>query len=112
MKKYLCSLYLLPALLFALLLTKAIADDVIVGDVDPDALITPVTLRWLQNDEPGIAGYNVYYRLVSGDYARIKTVRTPTATINVKGSQRVYFAVTAYNTSGIESPFSEEVYFP
>ena len=112
MKKYLCTLYLLPAFLLALPLTNAIAEDVIVGDDDPNAQIIPVTLRWFQNPEPDIAGYNVYYGKVSNDYTRIMTVSTTTATIIVRGSQTVYFAVTAFDTSGAESQFSEEVHFP
>jgi len=30
----------------------------------------------------------------------------------VKGSRTYYFAVTAYNTNGTESGFSEEVHWP
>ncbi len=112
MKKYLSTLNLLPILLFALPLT-AIAQDVIVGDEDdPTAPTTDVTLRWSPNPETDIAGYNVYYGRVSDDYTRIMTVSTTAATITIRGFRPVYFAVTAYNASGIESQLSEEVHFP
>ncbi len=32
--------------------------------------------------------------------------------IAVKGSKTIYFAVTAYNTDGLESELSEEVHWP
>ena len=78
----------------------------------PDAQTTSVTLVWDRNPEPDIAGYNVYYGRISGDYTRLVTVTDPTAMIGVKGSKTVYFAVTAYNTNGVESALSEEVHWP
>jgi hypothetical protein len=113
MKKKLCTLYLLPALLVAFASTTAKADDVVVGDDDdPNATITYITLVWDRNPEPDIVGYNVYYARISGDYTQLKTVTDPTARIGVRGSNTLYFAVTAYNTNGVESPFSEEVHWP
>jgi hypothetical protein len=113
MKKYFCTLYLLPALLVAFASTTAKAEDVVVeDDDDPNAPITYVTLVWNRNPEPDIGGYNVYYGRISGDYSRLETVTKPTATIGVRGSKTVYFAVTAYNTSGVESSLSEEVHWP
>ncbi len=81
------------------------------GD-DPDAKTISVTLVWDRNPESDIAGYNVYYGRASGDYSRLVTVADPTAMIGVKGSKTVYFAVTAYNTNGLESALSEEVHWP
>jgi hypothetical protein len=113
MKKYLCTLFLLPALLVAFASTTAKAEDVVVpDDDDPNAQITYVTLVWDRNPEPDIAGYNVYYGRISGDYTRLVTVTDPRARIGVRGSRTVYFAVTAYNTSGVESALSEEVHWP
>ena len=112
-KKNLRTLYLLPALLVAFASTIAKADDAIVdSDDDPNAITTNVTLVWDRNPEPDIAGYNVYYGRTSGDYTRLVTVDDPTAMIGVKGSKTVYFAVTAYNTNGVESALSEEVHWP
>lgn len=113
MKKYLFTLYLLPALLIALPSTTAKADDVIIDDdQDPNAMVTYVSLAWDENPESDIAGYHVYYGRVSGGYTRLETVSDATAVIGVRGTRTVYFAVTAFNTSGLESPFSEEVYWP
>jgi hypothetical protein len=112
MKKYLCTVSLFPVLLIALASTKAKAQDLIVGDDDLDARITQLTLKWDRNPEPDIAGYNVYYGIISGEYVRMKTVTDTTAIIGVKGSRTYYFAVTAYNTNGTESDFSEEVHWP
>lgn len=113
MKKYLFILYLLPAVLIALSSPRAKADDVIIDDdQDPTATVTYVSLAWDENPERDIAGYNVYYGRVSGDYTRLETVRDTTAVIGVRGTRTVYFAVTAFDTSGLESLFSEEVYWP
>jgi hypothetical protein len=113
MKKYLCTVSLLPVLLIACGSTKARAQDLIVGDDhDPNARITHITLQWDRNPEPDIAGYNVYYGRISGEYTRGKRVTDTTAVIGVRGSTTYYFAVTAYNTNGIESELSEEVHWP
>jgi len=113
MKKYLCTLYLIPILLVAFAPTTAKTDDAIIeDDDDPNAPTTSVTLVWDRNPESDIAGYNVYYGRASGDYARLVTVTKPTAMIAVKGSRTLYFAVTAYDTSGLESELSEEVHWP
>jgi hypothetical protein len=113
MNKYLATLYLIAVLLIAFSSTKAKADDVVIGDDDgPNSRITYITLVWDRNPEPDIAGYNVYYGIISGEYVRMETVTDPTAIIGVKGSRTFYFAVTAYNTNGVESAFSEEVHWP
>src|SRR4030095_11575748 len=113
MKKYLCTLYLLPALLVSFASTTAKAEDAVVpDDDDPNAPITYVTLVWNRNPEPDIGGYNVYYGRSSGDYTRLVTVTDSTARIGVRGTRTVYFAVTAYNTGGVESAYSEEVHWP
>ncbi len=113
MKKYLCSLSLVSMLLVAFAATIAKADDAVIeDDDDTNALATSVTLIWDRNPESDIAGYNVYYGRTSGDYTRLVTVTDPTAMIGVKGSKTVYFAVTAYDTNGLESALSEEVHWP
>jgi hypothetical protein len=113
MKQYPWTLYLLAVLLMAFVSTATRADDAIVGDDnDPDARITYLTLIWTPNSENNIVGYNVYYGRISGNYTRLETVTEATATIGVRGSRTVYFAVTAYNTDGLESQLSEEVHWP
>ena len=113
MKKYLPFLYLLFALLITLPSSQLRAEDVVIEDDDSvDAPVTNITLRWAANSEPDIAGYNVYYGRTSGDYSRLVTVATPTATIGIRGTKKTYFAVTAFNSSGEESPLSDEVHWP
>jgi hypothetical protein len=112
MKKYLCTMSLLSVLLIALASTKVKAQDLVIGDDDgPDARIA-ITLKWDRNPEPDIAGYYVYYGRISGEYVRMKAVTDTTVVIGVKGIRTYYFAVTAYNTNGAESDFSEEVHWP
>jgi hypothetical protein len=112
MKKHLFTLSLLPVLLVAFASTKAKAEDVIRDDGDPNAPTTFLTLVWDRNPEPDIAGYKVYYGRVSGVYTQLVTVTNPTARIGVRGIRTTYFAVTAYNTAGVESELSEEVHWP
>ena len=109
MKKYFFTLCLLPVLLAAFASTTAKALTVI---GDGSTLITYLTLGWDRNPEPDIAGYKVYYGRVSGDYTQLVTVTNPTARIGVRGSKTTYFAVTAYNTAGVESDLSAEVHWP
>jgi hypothetical protein len=112
MKKYLFTLSLLPVLLAAFASTRGKAEDVITDEGDANAPTTFLTLVWDRNPEPDIAGYKVYYGRVSGDYTHLVTVTKPTAKIGVRASNRTYFAVTAYNTAGVESELSEEVHWP
>jgi len=111
-KKYLFILCLLPVSLVALASTKAEGQDVVWNDDARDANITYITLRWRRNPEPDIAGYSVYYGRDSDGYTRLEIVTDATAIVGVQGSQTVYFAVTAINTSGVESALSNEVYWP
>ncbi|MGD0977410.1 MAG: dockerin type I domain-containing protein [Minisyncoccia bacterium] len=69
-----------------------------------------VTLAWDPNTESDLAGYKVYYGTASGSYGAPITIGTQT-TYTVAGLTpgTYYFAVTAYNTSGLESGFSNEV---
>ena len=117
MKKYLFTLCLLPVLLAAFASTRTKGEEVIADDGDTNASITFLTLVWDRNPEPDIAGYKVYYGRVSGDYTKVVTVIPkpgfrPKATIGVTSSRTTYFAVTAYNTNGVESDLSEEVHWP
>jgi len=113
MNKHLFTSYVLAVLLIAFSLSKANAEDLGIADDDGlNARITYITLKWDRNPEPDIAGYNVYYGITSGEYIRMETVADRTAIIGVKGRKIYYFAVTAYNTNGVESGFSEEVHWP
>lgn len=70
-----------------------------------------VRLAWDPNSEPDLGGYIVYYGVASRVYTNainVGNVTTNTVTGLVQGVL-YYFAVTAYNTNGLESDFSDEV---
>lgn len=75
------------------------------------ALAANVKLGWDANSEPDIAGYRLYYGVVSAAYNQTVDVGTNiTATAsNLQSGLTYFFAVTAYNTSGLESEFSNEL---
>jgi hypothetical protein len=69
-----------------------------------------VTLTWSPSTAANVVGYNVYYGGTSGDYTnKISTANTTNTIVSglTQGST-YYFAVTAYDSSGLESPFSNE----
>jgi Domain of unknown function (DUF4082)/Fibronectin type III domain len=70
-----------------------------------------VTLAW--DAEPGVAGYRVHCGTSSGSYTQSSDVGTNTTTTvsNLTAGQTYYFAVTAYNSAGLESQPSDQVSF-
>jgi len=73
-----------------------------------------VTLAWDANTEPDLAGYKVYWGRSSRHYdnSPVPTVApsaNPTFTTPTLPNGTWYFAVTAYNTAGLESDYSNEV---
>ena len=70
-----------------------------------------VTLAWNRSTDPTVVSYNVYYGGASGNYTNTLSAGNATnATISglVKGTT-YYFAATTYSSSGVQSPFSNEV---
>lgn len=78
-----------------------------------EAVADPVVLGWTPNSESDLAGYKIYWGLASRSYGTPVAVplpHTPTATVsNLPTGRTYYFAVTAYDVSGNESGFSNEV---
>ena len=72
-----------------------------------------VTLAWDASTDPDIAGYKVYYGNSSGSHQEVIDVgNTTTCTISTLLDGTIYyFAATDYNTSGIESGYSNEVVY-
>jgi hypothetical protein len=70
-----------------------------------------VTLAWDPNSEPDLAGYRLYYGTASRSYYRTVEVAggTSVPVADLDPGTTYYFAVTAYNTAGLESDFSNEV---
>lgn len=70
-----------------------------------------LTLAWDPNTEDDLAGYNVYYGIQSGNYDSVIDAGNVTQYMvsNLEPETQYYFVITAYDTSGNESDFSEEV---
>lgn len=79
--------------------------------VGPARAAHNVTLAWNANTETNLAGYKLYWGTASGSYTRSNVLNTVTSgTItNLSSSVTYFFAVTAYNTAGLESGFSTQV---
>ena len=72
-----------------------------------------VTLAWDPNPEPDIVGYRVHYGPASGSYrVHLDAGLNTTYTVaNLPDGGTYFFSVTAYDSSGNESGFSNEVRF-
>ena len=71
-----------------------------------------VTATWNPNPESNIAGYKLSYGTQSGVYTTVVDVGNVTSwPVTLAGPQRYYFAVQAYNTSSLLSPYSTEIIF-
>jgi fibronectin type 3 domain-containing protein len=72
-----------------------------------------VTLTWTPNTDTDLAGYKIYRATASGAYgAALATVPAGTVTHLATGlavNTTYFFVITAYDTAGNESPFSNEV---
>jgi len=73
-----------------------------------------VTLEWDPISQQELAGYRVHWGTVSGDYTQETDVGNTTRAVvsNLTDGTTNYFAVTAYNSAGLESLPSNEVSYP
>ena len=73
-----------------------------------------MTLTWTANGEPDLAGYKIYVGTASGTYSFpgsafvIGKVMSYTIS-NLPKGQTYFFAISAYDSAGNESPLSAEV---
>jgi len=70
-------------------------------------------LNWNPSPSPGVAGYRIYYGKASRNYTSsvlLGNVATNTVSSLTSGVT-YFFAVTAYDTNGMESGFSNESTF-
>lgn len=70
-----------------------------------------VTLTWDPNPESDLGGYRVYFGAESRRYTNVLDVGAANIAVvpNLEDGKVYFFAVTAYNTQGLESDFSNEV---
>lgn len=72
-----------------------------------------VTLAWDPNPEPDLAGYIIYFRTNGASYAPARSVTVTNGTTgtvsNLLYGVQYWFVATAFNTSGLESDYSNEV---
>ena len=71
-----------------------------------------ITLAWDSNAESDVAGYKVYYGTASGKYTHSVNVGNVTQTTVNVSKKKYYISLTAYDTYGNESDFSNEVSWP
>ena len=71
-------------------------------------LAAAVTLEWDPNPEPDVNGYIVYVGNAPRNYTNAIPVTATTVTLQLD-TGKYYFAVTAHDTNGLESAFSDEV---
>ncbi len=69
-----------------------------------------VTLAWDRSPDSSVTGYRIYYGAASGNYTNSVAVgnATTNAVQGLTSGVTYFFAVTAYNASGLESSFSNE----
>lgn len=72
-----------------------------------------VTLAWDPSTDPGVTGYKLYYGSAPGAYTATNDVGSVTNAVvpSLIEGFTYYFAVTAYNSSGLESAFSNELVY-
>ncbi len=69
-----------------------------------------VTLAWDRSPDSSVTGYRIYYGAASGNYTNSVAVgnATTNAVQGLMSGVTYFFAVTAYDASGLESSFSNE----
>jgi hypothetical protein len=71
-----------------------------------------VTLQWDANTEPDLAGYKIYQGTASGVYGEpipVSKDLTEHTLTGLPDNVFLYFVMTAHDTEGLESDFSNEV---
>jgi fibronectin type 3 domain-containing protein len=83
------------------------------ADVRVTAAGNTVTLAWDPNTETDLTGYNIYHgSKAGGPYTKVGSVgvmTAPTFVVTEPLNGTYYYVVTAFNTGGAESGYSNEV---
>jgi chitinase len=90
---------------------KKIISLLVVSLIALTCLGSSVKLTWNPNTETDLSGYCMYSGTNSGVYTASNNVGNITTNVvnNLMPGKTYFFAVTAKNTSGLESDFSNEV---
>ncbi|HET6489254.1 MAG TPA: fibronectin type III domain-containing protein [Syntrophales bacterium] len=77
----------------------------------PAAHAGEVTVAWDPNPEPDVAGYKIYYGTSPGSYSSFVNAGNITSIVisGLAAGATYYFAAVAYDGSGNESGFSNEI---
>ncbi len=75
----------------------------------PCAQLCGATLEWDRNPEPNVVGYRVYVGPLSRGYDSVMDMGNAISAVVPTSPGMNYFAVTAYDSDGLESGFSAEV---
>jgi hypothetical protein len=84
---------------------------IILSMLVPSAHAADVTVAWDPNPEPDVAGYKIYYGTSPGSYTASVNAGniTSLAISGLQAGLTYYFAAVAYDSSGNESGFSNEI---
>jgi hypothetical protein len=100
-----------PGSIFKLSFFVALFYLICLGPGSTQGFAAQVTLAWDANADPAVAGYKLYYGYAPGSYGTPVNVGKVTryTLTGIQEGKNCYFAVTAYDTNGNESAFSEEL---
>jgi hypothetical protein len=100
-------------LLFLICLFQLVTAACASSDSGPTTTSGTAMLSWDASVGPDVAGYKIYHAPMSGAYgAPFATVTMDVTSYTVTGLEsgtNYFFTVTAYNSDGAESSFSNEV---
>jgi hypothetical protein len=84
---------------------------IILSMLVPSAHAADVTVAWDPNPEPDVVGYKIYYGTSPGSYTASVNAGniTSLAISGLQAGLTYYFAAVAYDSSGNESGFSNEI---
>jgi hypothetical protein len=84
---------------------------IILSMLVPSAHAADVTVAWDPNPEPDVVGYKIYYGTSPGSYTASVNAGdiTSLAISGLQAGLTYYFAAVAYDNSGNESGFSNEI---
>jgi hypothetical protein len=83
----------------------------IVGVATGHCATTTKTLEWDANTEPDLAGYKLYQALGVGPFVVVQTLGKVTTTTVVVADGAWFYKLTAFDTFGNESGFSNTATF-